>query len=557
MRSATPSPRTVSRRSLLRLFGATPLILGGTIPIRDLGTARPASASVGLRFDPAADLATTIQAIIDRQQFQGSHWGMNFTRFGAAQPLYSLNSDQLFVAASAAKVFTAGTAFSTLGPEYQFRTRVYRTGPVRGGVLEGDLVLMASGDLLISNRIRPDGTLDLPIPDHSYDLPNTVPIPGDPLVVMRHLARQAAAQGIRSIRGRVLVDASLFSQAQESIGVPGVGLVTVSPMMINDNIIDVLVTPGPGAGAPAVLHVSPRTDYVQIENQVTTIQAADASSARPLSFVNDVANPDGTHAVTLVGDIPLNVPHLYHAYYIPDPVRFAELAFAEVLRAECGDAVPDLSTGANPTAAAQHDTERHLLAEHVSPPLREAIEVMLKTSSNVHTAMWIYDLGAIAGHDRTDPKTAYAGLLSELFASAGLSPGSTAGEYSPDFFVEFLSYMARQPYFPSYHDALPIMGRDGLLAGVQVQSPAAGHVFAKTGTGLGQSSTGPLLEAGLVGYIQPPDGKWIAFAQFMDMPIASPAALMTVADVVEEAMGEIATAVFESCTHQYRQYTTR
>jgi len=419
---------------------------------------------------------------------------------------------------------------------------------------------MASGDLLISNRIRPDGTLDLPIPDHSYDLPDTVPIPGDPLVVMRNLARQTAAQGIRSIRGRVLVDASLFSQAQESIGVPGVGSVTVSPMMINDNIIDVLVTPGPGVGAPGVLHVSPQTGYVQIENQVTTIQAADASSARPLSFVNDVANPDGTHAVTLVGDIPLNVPHLYRAYYIPDPVRFAELAFVEALREESRDASPDLGAGANLTAAAQHDTGRHLLVEHVSPPLREEVEVMLKTSSNVHTAMWIYDLGAIAGHDSTNPKAAYAGLLSELFASAGLStssPSSVAGEYSPDFFVEFLSYMARQPYFPSYHNALSIMGKDGSLAGVQVQSPAAGHVFAKTGTGLGYSATGPLLEAGLVGYIQLPDGGWITFAQFMNMPIASPAVLMTVADVVEEAMGEIATAVFESCTHQYRKYTTR
>ena len=312
---------------------------------------------------------------------------MNFTRIGAAQPLSSLNSDQLFVAASAAKVFTAGTAFSTLGPEYQFRTRVYRTGPVRDGVLEGDLVLLASGDLLISNRLCPDGTLDLPIPDHSYDLPNTMPTPGDPLVVMRNLVRQTAAQGIRSIRGRVVVDASLFSQTRESIGVSGVGLVTVSPMMINDNIIDVLVTPGASAGAPGVLHVSPRTGYVQIENQVTTIQTADASSARPLSFVNDVANPDGTHTVTLVGAIPLNVPHLYRAYYIPDPVRFAEIAFTEVLRAECRDAVPDLSAGANPTAAARHGTDRHLLAEHVSPPLREAIKVTLKTSSNVHTAM--------------------------------------------------------------------------------------------------------------------------------------------------------------------------
>jgi D-alanyl-D-alanine carboxypeptidase/D-alanyl-D-alanine-endopeptidase (penicillin-binding protein 4) len=536
----------LSRRSILRPLGAAPLILSGMIAIDGLGAAGSAHASSGSQSAQAGDLATTIQAIIKRPQFQGSRWGMTFRRFGSTQPLYALNADQLFVAASAAKVFTAGTAFSTLGSEYRFHTRVYRTGPVRDGVLEGDLVLIAGGDLLISNRIRPGGMLDLPVPDHSYNLPNTMPIPGDPLVVIRNLARKVVAHGIRSISGRVLVDASLFHQAQEAIGVPGVKPVTISPMMINDNIIDVLVTPGSGVGAPGVLHISPQTGYLQIENQVTTVHA-DSSSVRPLGFVNDLTNSDGTHTVTLVGDIPLNIPHLYCAYYIPDPVSFAELAFAEALRAEYGNTSPDFIPGANPLAGAQHDTARDLLAEHLSPPLREAVRVMLKTSSNLHTVMWIYDLGAISGHNSTDPKTAYAGLQSKLFASAGLSSPANAatGEYSPDFFVAFLSHMGRQPYFMSYHNALSIMGKDGSLAGVQVQSPAAGHVFAKTGTGLGSSATGPLLEAGLVGYIQSPDRGWIAFAQLMDMPISSPAALTSTANVVEEAMGEIATAVFE------------
>ena len=56
----------------------------------------------------------------------------------------------------------------------------------------------------------------------------------------------------------------------------------------------------------------------------------------------------------------------------------------------------------------------------------------------------------------------------------------------------------------------------------------------------------PVLQAALAGYIQPPDGGWIAFARFMDMPIPSPTTAMTVANAVEEAMGEISRAVFES-----------
>src|SRR4030088_3276573 len=111
MTPAQPSRLTVSRRSVLRLLGAAPFVLSGLTSIRDLAAARPADAS-----GPAAeDLATTIQSIIDRPQYQGSQWGMSFSRPGAAEPIYALSSGELFVSASAGKLFTAGTAFSTLG----------------------------------------------------------------------------------------------------------------------------------------------------------------------------------------------------------------------------------------------------------------------------------------------------------------------------------------------------------------------------------------------------------------------------------------------------------
>jgi D-alanyl-D-alanine carboxypeptidase/D-alanyl-D-alanine-endopeptidase (penicillin-binding protein 4) len=284
-------------------------------------------------------------------------------------------------------------------------------------------------------------------------------------------------------------------------------------------------------------------------NQVSTIPASEPGAARPLAFVNDVTNPDGTHTVSLTGDVPLGVPHLFRAYYVPDPVRFAERALAEVLDEEGVEASVDLTATPDPTLVARCRTVENRLAEHVSPPLREAIEVMLKTSSNMHTAMWLYDLGAIAGRDAADPKTAYGLLQADLFAKARLAPvppGSAAGEYTPDFFVRFLAYVAAQPYFATYRTALPIMGRDGSLAGVQVHSPAAGHVYAKTGTGLGGSPASPILQAGLAGFLQAPDGDWVVFAQFMDMPVASPAALMQAADVVAEAMGEVTTAVYTS-----------
>jgi serine-type D-Ala-D-Ala carboxypeptidase/endopeptidase (penicillin-binding protein 4) len=130
------------------------------------------------------------------------------------------------------------------------------------GVLKGDLVLVAGGDLLLGGRVKPDGTLALPQPDHSYSdgNPDAVPVSNDPLRSIRKIAYHIAVHGIRRIEGSILVDASLFREARDTKG--GVEI-TVSPMMINDNLVDVTVTPGRREGEPAKLHISPEPANAQ------------------------------------------------------------------------------------------------------------------------------------------------------------------------------------------------------------------------------------------------------------------------------------------------------
>lgn len=54
--------------------------------------------------------------------------------------------DQPVPPASVAKAVTALYALERLGPEFRFATRVLATGPVVGGVVQGDLVLAGGGD---------------------------------------------------------------------------------------------------------------------------------------------------------------------------------------------------------------------------------------------------------------------------------------------------------------------------------------------------------------------------------------------------------------------------
>src|SRR5213083_44648 len=105
----------------------------------------------------------------------------------------------MFVPASTTKLLTEGTLLAKLGADYRFHTRIYRTGPLDSkGKLKGDLVLVASGDPDLSNRIQPDGTLAFVDEDHSYGGPA---LPGDPLAIIKQLAKDVAVKGIHKIQG--------------------------------------------------------------------------------------------------------------------------------------------------------------------------------------------------------------------------------------------------------------------------------------------------------------------------------------------------------------------
>jgi D-alanyl-D-alanine carboxypeptidase/D-alanyl-D-alanine-endopeptidase (penicillin-binding protein 4) len=88
------------------------------------------------------------------------------------------------------------------------------------------------------------------------------------------------------------------------------------------------------------------------------------------------------------------------------------------------------------------------------------------------------------------------------------------------------------------------MGRDGTIAHVLPDSPAAGRVFAKTGT----AGMGTTLHKALAGYLMLPDGRLVVFAQFMNQTVGSNAEAFALHPVVEVAQGEIANAVYESLT---------
>src|SRR4029077_19689494 len=149
------------------------------------------------------------------------------------------------------------------------------------GTLHGDVVLVASGDTNLSGRIRGD-TLAFENVDHTYGGADSHGLEGDPLRVIRELAASVSSRGVRRIEGRVIVDASLYPEGQRE---GGTGFV-ISPIMINDNSVDMIVKPG-AEGAPAHLEFAPQTSYVRFLNKTSTGKAGSEMTVR---VVSDVAN---------------------------------------------------------------------------------------------------------------------------------------------------------------------------------------------------------------------------------------------------------------------------
>lgn len=507
-------------------------------------------------------LEQRIAAIMARPEFRYTSFGIEFYSLDTGKPVYKLDAGKLFTPGSTTKLLTEGTALALLGADYRFHTKVYRTGPIDAdGTLKGDLILVASGDPNLSGRIQPDGTMGYTNEDHSYaGSPDTKAVPGDPLMVIRELAAQAAAHGVKRVEGHVIVDATLFREGARELGTGAV----ISPISVNDNCVDLNVTPGAKVGDPVAITVSPQTSYVRFLVKMTT---GDKDSQPMMRYNSDDVDADGKHTVILAGSVPLGGPSILWTYKVAEPSRFAEIVFAEALK-EKGITAESRVAAEKPdfvTMAAQYKDDA-IVAEHVSPPLSEEIKVTLKVSQNLHASMTPSIVGALAepphkgngseqaGYDKENGFLTKAGLDLAAASQGDGAGGAQSAYFTPDFVVQYLTYWSKRPDYKIFYDALPILGRDGTLWNIQPDSPAAGFVHAKTGTFSAPNAltkTTMVTGKGLAGYMTTASGDHLAFAIYAnhvtvprDLPDAP-------TKIVGQALGEIAAAAWDWESHPF------
>lgn len=459
-------------------------------------------------------LSPAIRDVIEGPRFKHAHWGVLVVDLSTGEAIYQHNPDKLFAPASTTKLYSVATALGVLGADHRFRTPVYRRGDVdAAGVLAGDLILVASGDPTMGGRTNDKGEIAFTSHDHTYaggNAPTELTEP-NPLAGLDELARQVAAAGIKKVNGDVIIDDRLFEQASST----GSGPSRVTPIMINDNLIDVTITPS-NPSSPAIVDWRPRAECLTVDAKVDTIEAG-----KPTKVT--IARKDNELVVR--GQIAADHRPVVNVEEVPDPAKWARTLLIEALeRAKVEVTAETNADNAKDKLRERGSTEGLTQAALLtSPPFAENARLILKVSHNLH-ASTLPLLTATHGGKRTladglaieHDYFERAKIGVDTISFGGAAGGANADFTTPRANVALLRFLVTRPDFPVYLRALPILGVDGTLSeAVAADSPARGKVEAKTGTLYWQNTMNDaylLTSKALAGYLTAKSGRRLAIS---------------------------------------------
>lgn len=367
--------------------------------------------------------------------------------------------------ASVTKSITALYALDTLGAGFRFKTRLMATGPVSGGRLKGDLVLVGGGDPTLTT---------------------------DDLAAMASALKQI---GVREVTGkfRVNIGALPFVKTIDSSQPDHVGYnPAVSALNLNFNRVHF---EWKRSGAGYTVAMDARTEKYRPTVQIAKMRVVERN--QPIYTYKDANGVDNwTVARRALGKsgsrwLPVRKPHLYAAEV------FQTMARSHGIRLSNAVEMKGKASG-------------RVLVEHKSAEMRKLLRALLKYSNNM-TAEAIGMMASRARGDAggslkssakkmtrwTSDKT--GARKTKFVDHSGLGAGSrlTAGD--------MVSALVKQgPNGSLAHLMKPISLRD---ANGRVVKGHPVKVHAKTGT--------LNFVSALAGYVTAPDGTQLAFAMFM------------------------------------------
>ena len=516
------NPNLVQRRLILRLVLGF-FVLGFGSFAQDK---TPDSAAENI-----SDLRSRLSDYIAQPRFSAAAWGMKIISLDTGKTLFEHNAGKLMKPASNAKLYTGALALDRLGPNYRIRTSLFATAqPDTAGTLKGDLIVYGRGDPSFAARFN----------NGSYQKS------------LEPLVEAIAAAGIKQIEGSLIGDASYFRGPPFGSGWAWDDLQSyygaeVAALTVEDNVLDLIVRPGPNIGYSCQITVNPATTFVKFINQTkTAAKGANRSIA--------IYRPIGDNTVYLSGSLPLDGSNHTDAVTVHAPAGLFVSLLKDALERR-GITVSGKPREQNDSGRETHDLSKLVeLGSVRSRPLSEILIKMLKPSQNLYAQLLLLQVGAMSktekdqsgktGSSSGSPPAALSdssppalniqwtseemGLveMNKFLQQVGIKRGEVLLEegsglsrgclLTPNATVELLKFMSHHKYADVYRESLPIAGVDGTLRNRMKETKAARNLRAKTGR-LRYVDT-------LSGYATTAGGESVAFSIMLNN-YSNPAAL--------------------------------
>jgi len=436
-----------------------------------------------------------VDALLDAPPMDQVHFGVLAEDMATGTVLYARNARRHFVPASNEKLLVTSTALSLLGVDYRYETALYRTAPVVDGTVEGDVVLVGTGDPTLGEPFWASGE-----------------------AALGALADSLRAAGVRRVTGRLVVDASAWDSTTigptwEFEDLPFGYAATGGAFAIDRGELRAIVEGGNSPAVPPTLSWSPVGTSDFVENALSTAPP-DSSARVRASYLPE------SHRLVLTGAVPAGTVDTL-TFALRDPVRQATAALARAMEARGMDVGSDwgivwdegLDLGGGCVSGSLPLCARAVrLAELTSPPLIDVVQAILEPSQNWMTEQLVRTLGAAKGERggwRTGLDVVERFLVDEVGVdSLDIAPRdgsglSSANIVTPRAIVRILRYVAVSPFADAFRHALAEPGEEDST--LERRLPGfEGRVFAKTGTISNVNS--------LSGYLVGNDGRQIAFS---------------------------------------------
>jgi serine-type D-Ala-D-Ala carboxypeptidase/endopeptidase (penicillin-binding protein 4) len=426
--------------------------------------------------------------------------------------LYERNSAKLVIPASNMKIVTLAVAAERLGWGFTYETRLEAAGPIENGVLRGDLVVVGTGD------------------------PSIVSLDFAPAALFAEWATALWDAGIRQVDGRVIGDDRAFDS--DGLG-PGWAFdylaegyaAPTGALSYNENEVVLRAWPGPSAGTPARIELTPPGHLLDVVNEIQT-GAADART------VIDLFRFPGSSRLVVRGRVPASGAVVTRTTTVDNPTRF----FAEGLRLAILDRGIQVVGGAwdaDQMAGAIAGPDRRVITRRTSQPLSSLAGYFMKVSQNFYAETLLKTIGRAAtpaepGSVATGRRAVRETLTAWGVPEDAYEPHDGSGLSRYDYvtagaIVTILRHVwdderLRGPFVAS----LPVAGRDGTLASRMRNTVLDVNVQAKTGTISNVRS--------LSGYLETRSGEKIVFSMIVNHFTASSA---QVDAIVERALARV------------------